>query len=1069
MKIKKNKEFSARRLSDPGQSGSAIVIALFVLALVSVFAAYALSRTASEALAIGNEVAESQTQYAAQGSLEKMTRDFNKVFESKLSPGDSDLAIVRDGTKVPGLSRELPGGRYSFLQTADRITKDTTVTLGNGTYAGLVAIRDGWRLRTTATDINSGIEVELTRNILNNRIPIFQFGIFYDDDLELFNGPRFQFGGRVHSNRHFFLHPSGNQAIFDSKITAYGYIVTQRKKNGDNPNASLTNNVQIRDGANVLQPLGANEGSVLDGASPNVFGQAPFVDPSLPSSVINSNWDGGGSPIKDRFDGNVVSRAPKLNLPMKVAGKNSDLIELVKRGKNVGDLFSTDGINIAPVTAADADNDITSNERYANKAGIRISLADSKAELPGCASGAGNGAVAGFCGVRLDGHKIPTAAGLPANGAATDDTKSRGYQPLRMKNSTTDPGWGYLPTRVNGERLAWKRTPCPAAAVGCEVWIKVETVEWDANTQSVVTKDITQDFLSLGVTEQATPIPGFSMAAPYDGTAPNNNPAAGQPLSNTAPQVAPTGTDSRSIIKLQRFYIRDSQIPQTSTTSTSRYTNFVKTNGTTIPSTGFNYVEAYKRATGGPDYDVTDADIAGPNWCAAAYCSRENMLIPTGSEFRERYGHLKRATINGRSRAIVPFPIQMFDAREGFYFDDRDTSGTAYYDDLTKLPRNGVMSLVDIDVANLRRFFRGDFNGLFPSGSVASGFGTPFSEANGGTGLRNSDIPQNGGWVVYVSDRRGDVNFDGELDMEDVYGLDPGNNNNLDPGEDLDFLRPAGYPGRGVLDGGANPIETAKYNDTRLNYNPLFPDQAAVWGHDFYRRGVRLINGSVLPGVYDSTTPANTRGFTLASENGVYVQGDYNATGAALPGGGQTPYTGYFPQNTPTHIPASIAADAVTILSNAWDDGASFRTATVSPYSYSPNNGTDNPGRVASETTIRFAMLSGDTITTRRADPHQGGSQSGGVFTDARANGGVHNFKRFLENWSGVRLNYSGSLINLFNSRNNNGTYKCCVLVYGAPTRNWVFDATFLDPGRIPPGTPFFQYVQTTGFERSVE
>jgi hypothetical protein len=118
---------------------------------------------------------------------------------------------------------------------------------------------------------------------------------------------------------------------------------------------------------------------------------------------------------------------------------------------------------------------------------------------------------------------------------------------------------------------------------------------------------------------------------------------------------------------------------------------------------------------------------------------------------------------------------------------------------------------------------------------------------------------------------------------------------------------------------------------------------------------------------------------------------------------------------------------------------------------------------------MRFAMISGDTITTRRQLPHQGGSISGGNYTDARGNGGVHNFKRFLENWGGVRLNYAGSLINLYNSRNNNGAYKCCINVYGAPNRNWVFDSTFLNPDRIPPGTPFFQYVQTTGFERATQ
>ena len=83
------------------------------------------------------------------------------------------------------------------------------------------------------------------------------------------------------------------------------------------------------------------------------------------------------------------------------------------------------------------------------------------------------------------------------------------------------------------------------------------------------------------------------------------------------------------------------------------------------------------------------------------------------------------------SDAVVAFPIEMFDSREGEYYDD--TRYTA-----NKVTRNGVMSMVDIDVANLRRFLRGDFDGKFPST-------TPFAISNGGTGLRASNVPQKDG------------------------------------------------------------------------------------------------------------------------------------------------------------------------------------------------------------------------------------------------------------------------------------------------------------------------------------
>jgi hypothetical protein len=79
----------------------------------------------------------------------------------------------------------------------------------------------------------------------------------------------------------------------------------------------------------------------------------------------------------------------------------------------------------------------------------------------------------------------------------------------------------------------------------------------------------------------------------------------------------------------------------------------------------------------------------------------------------------------------------------------------------------------------------------------------------------------------------------------------------------------------------------------------------------------------------------------------------------------------------------------------------------------------------------------------------------------------VVNFPRLLENW-GSTLSYCGSLINLFNSHQYNGGHKNGSDTYSPPTRNWVFDASFLDASRLPTGTPFFQFVQMTGFRQTI-
>lgn len=927
------------------QTGSAIVIALLVMVLLLGFVALALSRTNSETVATSNDASETRSFAAAHASLEIMTKNFDKIFDLKLNPNEADLDRVRQ-QKPPDFDED-----FEFQQNIEQTENTKQVVMTGELYQGLNALRDEWQLTTTATEYNSGVQVGLRRRFFNNRIPIFQFGIFYDDDLEFHPGPRFDFGGRVHSNGSMFL-MAQTGLYFSSKVTANGHIFTDVAKNGT-AWTTWNENVHIKNASGDYVQLKHNMGSVLQNPA---NGSPETNTPDYPRTYKSVNWESD----ENKFQGNLLAYQKKLELPIKI---NSDInetaldyFELIRRGKEVGSLYN-DGTGtvatpkIVPVTNAAADDEVTAKERYYNKTGIRISLADSKAKLPGCSSGAGITPIATPCGVRLDGSQD----GLGANPGAG---ASRGYTPRPMSD-------GYQATRINGERFY----------TGREVWIKIETVGFNATTNAYVTQDITQDILSFGVTEQA--------------------PVITQSGSTVFSINGYGSTDSRSIIKLQRFIFGGSRLNSTDTTYFT---------ANTWNSTDYNYVQSARQPA------------------SSAIVRVDNGSYGTFSG--DHQDHWKAAVLNGTStetRWVVPFPINMFDTREGLYHDGTALNTSTVYG--KKVPWNGVMSMVDIDIANLKTFLDGGFDTRTP-------LGTPFATA-AGRRLKASDIPEANGYVLYVSDRRGDYDFDGEYDMEDVYG---GNDGLLQPGEDIN--------NNGTLQADYFN-EAVKYTGTGASENP---DVAAVLEHKFFRRGVRLINGRTLPGRYDAVNSKNTKGFTVASENGIYVKGNYNATGIAVVGN-PTKSTDYLPQNTIDHIPASVAADSVTILSNSWSDAKSFT------YPFAGGN------RVPTETTVRFAMLSGDTKSSLNGTPNQGGG-------DPRLSGGVHNFKRFLENWSGVRMNYAGSLINLFNSHNNNGSYKNAGSVYGAPNRNWIFDSTFLDPNRLPPGTPFFQSIQLTGFQR---
>jgi hypothetical protein len=208
----------------------------------------------------------------------------------------------------------------------------------------------------------------------------------------------------------------------------------------------------------------------------------------------------------------------------------------------------------------------------------------------------------------------------------------------------------------------------------------------------------------------------------------------------------------------------------------------------------------------------------------------------------------------------------------------------------------------------------------------------------------------------------------------------------------------------------------------------------------FFRRALKMVHGG------RGNLPANgAQGLTVASENPVYVEGNYNACGSAYTScasGGFTDVAGS------AHVSSAVIADAVTLLSLNWNDIRSFT---------SPHNA---GGRTAATTWYRLAIISGKGI----AFPYQVFAT---VEADRGSDGGVHNFLRYIENWGGSTLNYWGSMVSLYYNRQATGVFKCCGNVYSPPTRAYQFDNDFLTPGLLPPRTPMFRDINVLTFRES--
>jgi hypothetical protein len=192
-------------------------------------------------------------------------------------------------------------------------------------------------------------------------------------------------------------------------------------------------------------------------------------------------------------------------------------------------------------------------------------------------------------------------------------------------------------------------------------------------------------------------------------------------------------------------------------------------------------------------------------------------------------------------------------------------------------------------------------------------------------------------------------------------------------------------------------------------------------------RGIRLINGTKLPA--GNSGKSNVAGLTIASQNPVYIQGDYN-TGGTFNGATKTYNT---PSDTGTFTDpdatgytrkgASIMADAVTLLSGAWSDASS--TSTIS-------------SRIATSTTVNAAVVAGIV-------PSSGGNYSGGA----------ENFIRLLEDWqkNSATFTYFGSMVEMFASKQATGIWTGAGNTYKQPGLHWYYDDTnFSTQSTQPPG-----------------
>ena len=1033
--------------------------------------------------------------YGAEAGMEQLTAGLGNLFSQTYSPSIGQInALQTTPPVIPGISFLTGSGASGYTITPQSVDANGNPapvigTVASGPYMGMTAMITQYTLKVNART-NAGREVLLQRNEETVGIPMFQFAVFCDVDCSFHAGQDFTMGGRVHGNGNLFLASSGGVTLtLEGKVDAYKDIIRTYMDNGASVSANWNGTVSMttNPGGSNYRNLALTEGSYSGSCNTNW----PTISTGASPTDYGSNLiDGQGSQCKQYSTG-----AKLLNMAIVTLGSGStQTIDLIRR-PIAGEASSITG------------------ERYFSQASLQILLSDNPTDIMSlpCVEQATQ---------PLD---LSVLAQPVANWPATTEP----YKTLLTK--MTAYGTLPLPLAASGSNTnTYSATDgywLPNQTPIIKGYMKIQAQGPYGNPCGTL-KDVTTEILALGyVGGNLNPVSqsfnGTSLNPQWPGTA-----AQIDPLQGTKYTLNPyNATPPNELASIAAGYSYPLPIPTTSPLSAENATalgagNFTGQAGSCL-SPHPNAVIRLERIRDNPTSLYAAHFVSGANWYpyvnSGALATNAPRVAPVavvcGVDPATKTLPII-ADAGGKSAMWTPepydfWPNTLFDTREGVFRDTTPTNGT--YLNLPTL--NGTMHYVELDMGNLIKWLTGAIgsSGTLTYDSVVApnDYSVYFSDRRGNYAGAQS-------WTGAWPPLSPSTHETGEYGWYDTINTtDPTNgcpNNALDSGEDFDGVNqlftygatksninyimglnqttgatfnlydtgtgglysynnaptagqvppvltgtnksgtqnPTPYGEYGFytvnqLTTGASPAILANPNCGVPTYtNNIWPLMYASASNSarenppiFFRRALKIINGKNLTGL--GTCPASTScGIAIASENPVYLRGDFNANSAS--GGFNDPSVG-----------ASIAADAVTILSNSWNDANSFAYGEY-------NIQLGNQPREPTITWYRTAIVAGKGVSF----PEFANNADNGT------DGGVHNFLRYIEDWGngGLQVNYLGALVNLYTNRQATGMFKCCVTVYSVPNRVYSFDTNFLNPTTLPPRTPLFRDVDTTGWTR---
>ncbi|MHC4800186.1 MAG: pilus assembly PilX family protein, partial [Planctomycetota bacterium] len=180
------------------EKGVATLIALIMIGMLTLIGLAALSTSEDEVSIAGNELQEMRAFYAADAGLEAALAVMQDHYDTTGGPP----------SVMPSWSGTLNHCKVVYQTTLSDSSQPKVI--GYGAMEGLHADYTSFKVQSTATSTADNASVTLEQSYAVATVPVFQFAVFYNDDLEIAPVGAMNIGGRVHTNRNLYMGPDSD-------------------------------------------------------------------------------------------------------------------------------------------------------------------------------------------------------------------------------------------------------------------------------------------------------------------------------------------------------------------------------------------------------------------------------------------------------------------------------------------------------------------------------------------------------------------------------------------------------------------------------------------------------------------------------------------------------------------------------------------------------------------------------------------------------------------------------------------------------------------------------------------